>query len=84
MNKQKLPEWFKSEPYEKGNTVKNKISGKEFKLTAEELTMYDFILGSRTMMEKGMGNEGNMMAMRNGLFWFRENNLDAYLVLLNN
>ena len=42
----KLPDWFDGTVYDKGDTVKNPFSGEEFKLTAEELSMYDYIVGS--------------------------------------
>ena len=79
----KLPEWFKGELYKEGNTVTNRFSGEEYKLTAEELSMYDFIMGAQVMMEMGSGNEQAIMEMRRGLDWFRENNNKAYKVLLD-
>ena len=39
----KLPKWFKGKVYEKGDTVTNNLDGKKYTLTAEELSMYNFI-----------------------------------------
>ena len=64
-------------------TVTNRFSGKEYKLTAEELSMYDFIMGAQIIMEMGSGNEQAIMEMRRGLDWFRKNNSKAYMVLLD-
>ncbi len=80
---QKLPKWFTGEMYEEGGTVQNRFSGEEAKLTAAELSMYDFIMGAQLMMEMGMGNEQSAMDMRRSLDWFRENNAKAYMVLLD-
>jgi len=79
----KLPEWFRGEIYKEGDTVTNRFSGKEYKLTAEELSMYDFIMGAQIIMEMGSGNEQAIMEMRRGLDWFRKNNSKAYMVLLD-
>ena len=40
----KLPKWFKGQHYRKGDIVRNPFSGEEYKLNAEELSMYDFIM----------------------------------------
>lgn len=79
----KLPKWFTGELYEEGGKVTNRFSGEEYQLTAEELSMYDFIMGATIMMEMGgtqttMGND-----LRKGLEWFKENNSKAYMVLLD-
>ena len=52
--KQKLPKWFDGVLYDKGDTVKNTYSGEECKLTAEELSMYDFIKGAEMCLSSGM------------------------------
>ena len=79
----KLPEWFRGTHYKEGDTVTNRFSGKEYKLTSEELSMYDFIMGGQVMMEMGMCNEVTILEMRKGLDWFKENNSKAYKVLLD-
>ncbi len=87
--KQKLPKWFNGELYKKGDTVRNRFSGAEYKLNAMELSMYDFIIGSTIMSEMGMDAWGFspdkelVKDLRKGLDWFRMNNADAYMVLLD-
>ena len=81
--KQKLPKWFDGALYEKGETVANPFTGEKYELTAEELSMYDFIIGASNMMEMGFYAPKNINDMRKGLNWFRENNVDAYYKLLD-
>ena len=83
MTDTKLPKWFNGELYEKGDTVRNPYSGETFELTAEELSMYDFIIGASQLAELGMIAFKNQDDMRKGLMWFRKNNPDAYYVLLD-
>jgi len=81
----KLPDWFNGILYDKGDTVRNPFSGEEFELTAEELSMYDFIVGSQLLFEMMPGNisEKGIKEFKAGLDWFRENNLEAYKILLD-
>ena len=83
MSKQTLPKWFTGEMYEEGGTVQNRFSGEEAKLTAAELSMYDFIMGATMMMEMGMGNSNTVKDLKKGMDWFRENNAKAYMTLLD-
>ena len=83
MTKQKLPEWFNGELYSEGGEVTNPFSGQSFELTAEELSMYDFIMGANQLMEMGMYAPKTIDDMRKGLDWFRKNNAKAYMVLLD-
>ena len=86
---QKLPMWFNGELYKEGETVSNRFSGEEYKLNAIELSMYDFIIGATTIMEMGdpMSNtpqrNGLITDLRKGLDWFRKNNSEAYMILLD-
>ncbi len=79
----KLPEWFDGDIYEEGGKVRNPFSGEEYELTPEELSMYDFIMGSQMILEMGMTNEKMISDFRKGRDWFRENNKEAYMVLLD-
>ena len=79
----KIPDWFRGTVYKEGGEVRNSFSGEKCKLNAEELSMYDFIMGAQLIMEMGAGNEQSIMEMRRGLDWFRENNSKAYMVLLD-
>jgi len=83
-NMTKLPKWFTGELYEEGGMVSNRFSGEEYQLTSEELSMYDFIMGATIMMEMNIKYDTQMIAdLRKGLEWFRENNSEAYMTLLD-
>tara|TARA_R110000850_G_scaffold276109_1_gene417057 strand:- start:172 stop:423 length:252 start_codon:yes stop_codon:yes gene_type:complete len=81
----KLPKWFTGKLYEEGSKVTNRFSGEEHQLTAEELSMYDFIMGATMIMEMGVSCKNDKMVdeLRKGLGWFRENNSEAYMTLLD-
>ena len=81
----KLPDWFDGKIYDNGDTVKNPFSGEEFELTTEELSMYDFIVGSQLVFEMMPGNipEAGIKHFKLALDWFKENNLEAYKILLD-
>ena len=84
MKKQELPKWFRGELYDKGDTVRNRFSGDEYKLNNVELSMYDFIIGSTMVMEMAGGyKHTDVDELRKGLDWFRKNNVEAYMVLLD-
>ena len=85
MQKNNLPAWFKGMQYEKGDKVKNIFSGEEYELNATELSMYDFIIGSQTVMEMAPKrvNPEMIKDFQKGLDWFRSNNSEAYMVLLD-
>ena len=81
----KLPAWFEGMQYDKGDTVKNIFSGEEYELSATELSMYDFIMGSQMVMEMTpkMITPKAVKDFQKGLDWFRKNNSQAYMVLLD-
>jgi len=83
MTKTELPKWFKGQVYDEGATVTNRFGGDSCYLNAEELSMYDFIIGASSLMELGLFAFKNQDDMRKGLAWFRENNVEAYYVLLD-
>ncbi len=76
-----LPKWFKGELYDEGATVRNRFSGEEYKLNNVELSMYDFVIGASIITE--MGLDTDIASLRKGLDWFRQNNAEAYMVLLD-
>jgi len=82
--KQKLPKWFNGELYEEGSTVQNRFSGEEYELNAMELSMYDFVIGA-IMTSEMLPNSSTQLVrdLRKGLDWFRMNNAEAYMVLLD-
>ena len=82
--KQQLPKWFKGELYEEGAVVRNRFGGGEIELNNIELSMYDFVIGSSIIMEMSDGYEHtDVNLLRKGLDWFRKNNSEAYMVLLD-
>lgn len=87
MKKQKLPKWFRGELYTHGAEVTNPFSGESYELSAEELSIYDFIIGAQMVFE-----EKNILVKTKinlqkeivkALSWFRCNNARAYMVLLD-
>ena len=82
--KQQLPKWFNGELYNEGATVQNRFSGEKYKLNNVELSMYDFVIGSTLVMEMAGGyKHTDVVELRKGLDWFRKNNSEAYMVLLD-
>ena len=82
--KQQLPKWFNGELYEEGATVQNRFSGEECELNAMELSMYDFVMGSTIVLEMAGGyKHTDVNLLRKGLDWFRQNNSQAYMTLLD-
>ena len=90
MTKTKLPTWFEGEVYEKGETVANRFTGETEDLTAEETSMYDFIMGCEMLMSESGAYSWNdetrskyANEMRKGMDWFRRSNPAAYMTLLD-
>ena len=82
--KQKLPKWFEGELYEEGTKVTNRFGGSSCYLNKYELSMYDFVIGASDMYEMGIFNSlKHLQDRRKGLDWFRVNNAEAYMVLLD-
>ena len=79
--KQEVPKWFNGQIYDKGTEVTNRFGGNSCYLNNVELSIYDFIIGSSTIME--MGLETDIESLRKGLDWFRKNNINAYMILLD-
>ena len=81
VKEQKLPKWFNGELYEEGAVVKNRFSGEEYELNNIELSMYDLVMGASILTDTGQ--EWAVKDLRRGLYWFRMNNAEAYMVLLD-
>ena len=83
--KQKLPKWFNGALYEKGEVVANPFTGEEIELTNVELSLYDFIMGCNTVFAKAPKriNDDMIKDFDRALTWFRINNPQAYMVLLD-
>jgi|TARA_R100000479_G_scaffold172546_1_gene117294 hypothetical protein len=75
MEKQVMPKWFNGVVYESGDVVSNPFTGETAELTAEELSMYDLIMGAQ-VCEK-------WTIVQKGLTWFRRENPSAYMTLLD-
>ena len=93
--KSKLPKWFDGQRYTEGDIVTNPFSGEEFYLNRDELSMYDFLKGAEyTLMiaqqqildgtrEASKWEKGLVDDFDKGRDWFRKNNSDAYMTLLD-
>lgn len=73
--KQEMPKWFNGQVYSEGDTVSNPFTGDSVELTAEELSMYDLIMGAQMLQRYDV--------MQKGLDWFRRANGEAYMTLLD-
>jgi len=88
LDKQKLPKWFTGECYTHGAEVTNRFGGDSCHLNNVELSMYDFIMGATQVMEmrgdrRSLMDASMITDLRKGLDWFRKNNSEAYMVLLD-
>ena len=89
--KQVKPKWFDGVVYQKGTTVRNPFSGETYKLNALELSIYDFIMGANMFLEDAYDRkekpnkklEKITKDLYKGLDWFKINNVEAYMVLLD-
>ena len=83
--KQKLPNWFNVSLYSEGDTVANQFTGEEIELTNVELSLYDFIMGCNMLFARGSNrvNDDIIKDFDRALTWFRINNPQAYMVLLD-
>ena len=81
---QTIPKWFNGTIYKEGGVVANRFSGEEYELNNVELSMYDFIIGASVTAEMGIFNTPqHIKDLRKGLDWFRQQNSEAYMVLLD-
>jgi len=81
----KLPKWFNGEVYTEGAEVQNRFGGDSCHLNAEELSMYDFIMGCSMVFETMPSKASNKIIneFHKGLNWFRKYNPEAYMTLLD-
>ena len=82
---QKLPKWFKGMVYAKGETVKNPFSGESYELNSIELSLYDFIMGCQMVFDNAPSTmtTKRINEFQKALTWFRVNNPEAYMILLD-
>ena len=83
--KQKLPEWFTGSLYTEGLIVENPFSKEEYELNNVELSMYDFLMGCAMLFERSSNRVNDQMIddYTKGIKWFRQNNPEAYMALLD-
>lgn len=83
--KQKLPKWFTGLLYEEGSIVENPFSKEEYELNNVELSMYDFLSGCAMLLEISSNRVSDDMIddYQKGIKWFRQNNPEAYMALLD-
>tara|TARA_R110002072_G_scaffold278250_1_gene440036 strand:- start:165 stop:431 length:267 start_codon:yes stop_codon:yes gene_type:complete len=85
IKEQQVPKWFKGMIYDEGDTVVNPFSKEEYKLNGIELSIYDFIMGSQYVFEMAPKSvtQKQINDFQKALTWFRKNNVEAYMVLLD-
>ena len=85
IKEQAVPKWFKGVIYDKGEEVQNPFSGERYTLNGIELSIYDFIMGSQYVMEVAPKTvtKKQIDEFHKALNWFRKNNVEAYMVLLD-
>jgi hypothetical protein len=83
--KQEIPKWFKGTIYKEGEEVVNPFSGQYYTLNGLELSIYDFIIGSQHVFEVAPRSvtPKQVNEFQKALNWFRKNNVEAYMVLLD-
>jgi hypothetical protein len=83
--KQTIPTWFQGMIYERGEVVTNPFSGQEYELNGMELSMYDFIMGCSHVLEVAPRTitQEQLSNFKKAVSWFRKNNPEAYMVLLD-
>ena len=85
IKEQQIPKWFKGMIYGSGEEVTNPFSGASYTLNALELSIYDFIIGSQRVFEMAPKTVTTKQVndFHKALSWFRKNNTEAYMVLLD-
>lgn len=83
--KQEIPKWFEGMIYETGEVVTNNFSGQSYELNGLELSIYDFIMGAAYIFEVAPKTVTQRIVgdYQKALTWFRSNNAEAYMVLLD-
>ena len=72
--------------YTEGLIVENPISGEEYELNNVELSIYDFLTGCSALFWINLlvpVNDDMIRDYEKGIKWFRQNNPEAYMALLD-
>ena len=80
MSNKKIPNWFDGVVYDEGDVVVNSFSKEEYELNNLELSIYDLIMGINAM---NIWNNNTIDLHQKALKWFRQNNPEAYMTLLD-
>lgn len=81
---QKIPKWFDGSVYNKGDEVTNPFSGETYYLNNIELSLYDFIMGCNQVWAMGIKpTKQQINHFDKALSWFKVNNVQAYMALLD-
>ena len=80
---QTQPKWFQGQIYSEGGEVRNPFSGETYELNGLELSLYDFIMGSQMVFSQFEATREQITDFDKALRWFRVNNPEAYMVLLD-
>jgi hypothetical protein len=75
-------------PYSDDQFITNPFSGESYECTGEEAAVYDYIVGLQHIISNNGGafnpvTRPHQQKMRKALDWFRSNNPDAYMILLD-
>jgi hypothetical protein len=80
---QTQPKWFQGQIYSEGGEVRNPFSGETYELNGLELSLYDYIMGSQMVFSQFEATREQITDFDKALRWFRVNNPEAYMVLLD-
>ena len=83
-----IPKWFDGVIYDEGGTVVNPYSNRSYELNNVELSIYDYAIGLQFYIDRlgGVFDRRSIpyqKKLRMCLDWFRRNNAEAYMVLLD-
>ena len=80
---QTQPKWFQGQIYSEGGEVRNPFRGETYELNGLELSLYDYIMGSQMVFSQFEATKKQITDFDKALRWFRVNNPEAYMVLLD-
>ena len=83
-----LPKWFDGYVGDENEIIENPFTGRRYDCNPNEVAMYDLIMGIQITIDKSGGllnprTRDLQIKLRDGLDWFRKNNAEAYMILLD-